>query len=51
VRDFRQLVDFLKGKDARIREATLDFDGRNALLYFHPDFSPRGAPAARPAPE
>ena len=40
VRSFRQFIDFLKAKDGAIREAALDFDGRNVLLYFRPEADP-----------
>ena len=36
VKSYDQLVAYLLAKDPRIRKARLDFDGRNACLFFRP---------------
>ena len=36
VKSYEDLVSYLLAKDPRIRKARLDFDGRNACLYFRP---------------
>ena len=36
VKSYESLVSYLLAKDPRIRKTRLDFDGRNACLYFRP---------------
>ena len=36
VKSYDDLVSYLLAKDPRIRKARLDFEGRNACLYFRP---------------
>ena len=36
VKSYESLVSYLLAKDPRIRKARIDFEGRNACLYFRP---------------
>ena len=36
VKSYESLVSYLLAKDPRIKKTRLDFDGRNACLYFRP---------------